>query len=215
MEGLPAEPTTLFLFLFLLPGFLGLQVYDYLTVGAKRDGLQKIVTALCLTLLSDLAVRALAGIELIQLPKITKETPVSEVLGEFLGLNLLYLSVASIVFAAVFAVLNNHGILYRVARFARLTRRTGRDNVWQDLFNGTRRSWLRVYLKDGRRLVGWRRLASDDASLRELYLADVVWWMPNARAPGGFAEEPSGASGVYLGNFDEITVIEVFDDAEI
>ncbi len=92
MEGLPGEPTALFLLLFLLPGFLGLQVYDYLTVGAKRDGLQKIVTALCLTLLSNLAVRALVGIELIQLPKITKETPVSEVLGEFLGLNLLYLS---------------------------------------------------------------------------------------------------------------------------
>jgi len=111
MEGLPGEPSTLFLFFFLLPGFLGLQVYDYLTVGGKRDGLQKIVTALCLTLLSDLAVRALVGIELIQLPQITKETPVSEVLGKFLGLNLLYLSVASIVLAAVFAVLNNHGIL--------------------------------------------------------------------------------------------------------
>ncbi len=39
--------------------------------------------------------------------------------------------------------------------------------------------------------------------------------MPNERAPGGFAEEPSDASGVYLGNFDEIIVIEVFDDAEI
>lgn len=215
MEGLPSEPTALFLLLFLLPGFLGLQIYDYLAVGAKRDGLQKIVTALCLTLLSSLTVRALIGIELIRVAKITKDTPLSEVLDKYIGLNLLYLSVASIVLAAFFAVLNNHGILYRAARCVRLTRRTGRDNVWQDLFNGNRRSWLRVHLKDGSRVVGWRRLASDDASLRELYLADAVWWVPNPRAPGGFAEQRSDAGGVYFGNFEEITMIEVFDDAQI
>lgn len=215
MEGLPGEPTALFLLLFLLPGFLGLQVYDYLAVGAKRDGLQRIVTALCLTLLSGLAVRALIGIQLITIIKVTKDTPISEVLGSFVSPNLFYLSVVSIVLAAFFAVLNNHGILYRLARFACLTRRTGRDNVWQDLFNGNRRSWLRIHLKDGSRVIGWRRLASDDASLRELYLAEAVWWVPNPRAPGGFAEQRSDAGGVYFGNFDEITMIEVFDDAQI
>src|SRR6267378_4025247 len=42
---------------------------------------------------------------------------------------------------------------YRLARALRLTARTGRTDVWQDVFEDIRGSWLTVHLDDGQRVL--------------------------------------------------------------
>ncbi|MDE2227791.1 MAG: hypothetical protein KGL11_01965 [Alphaproteobacteria bacterium] len=209
MDGLSGDAGTLYVFFYLLPGFIGLQFYGYLAVGAPADALQKIVIALSLTAVSALVVTGLAGAAIIPPPPpLPEHAPLDAVIREFIGTRLFYLCLASITVATVFAVLNNHGVLYRSARWLRLTRRSGRASVWQDIFNGNTRAWVRVHLKDGRIVRGWPQFASDDASVRELYLREVVWWVPSR---GRYTRHDGGASGVYLGNFDDIASIEVFD----
>lgn len=66
-------------------------------------------------------------------------------------------------------------IHYRLARKLRLTSRTGRGDIWQDVFEDIRGNWLVVHLEDGQRVLGWARYYSDEGGKPSLFLRQASW----------------------------------------
>lgn len=64
-EVLKGQTGAVFLFLYLLPGFLGSLVYEFAVEGRKRDNFERIVAALVLTLLSSVSLKVVLGITLL------------------------------------------------------------------------------------------------------------------------------------------------------
>jgi hypothetical protein len=230
MEGLTGDSGTLFLFLYLLPGFIGLQVYDYLAVARKREIFEKLVIAFSLTAISAIVVNFVFGVPLV--PQVAPERSVSgvrallaaltgsdvekapalgTVLATFIGRNLLYLSIVSSAVSALFAVLNNRGLLYGWARSLGLTYKTGTLDVWEAMFYGLRGTWLRIRFDDGVRLVGWPEFISDPGVARELFLAEATWYYPDPNRRGRFTRVDVDGPGVYVSRFDRIVSIEALE----
>jgi len=65
-DFLKGDSGAVYIFLYLLPGFLGSATFDYLVEGEPRETFDKIVFALSMTLLSSLTVSRLFGMPLVQ-----------------------------------------------------------------------------------------------------------------------------------------------------
>jgi len=200
---------TLYLFFYVLPGLFGSLVYDYVVEGEKRDAIDRIATALVLTLVSSVALHFLLDTPIVPNIDVTNDTRINTVMNAFLGKNLLYASLLSAAIAAGFAALQNHGLLYDGLRWVRLTHKTGECDIWQQLFYKYYNKWLCVEFRDGRRLVGWPRLFSSTGRARELLIADATWLLRNEA--GETDQLDVAGPGVYLFNFDEIVSVEVLD----
>ena len=205
-EVLKGGTGAVFLFLYLLPGFLGSLVYDFLVEGRKRDNFERIVAALVLTLLSSVAMKSVLGLSLLPV-KVDDHAPTAKVIDAFVGRNLLIGSVLSIVIATLLAVLNNTRILYKALNFVRFTTKTSSVDVWADTFDRYRGFWISLRFSDGRLLVGWPQFYSQFGDPRELFLAEATWWEPDPA--GGFATKDVAGAGVYISDFSEIEAIEV------
>jgi hypothetical protein len=227
MDQLRSDSGALFLFLYLLPGFIGLLVYDFLAEGRQREVLEKLVIAITLTLVSALLVNVVFQVPLFPEPKIVartgffaalsvviggepgKDLEAAAVLSAFIGKNLLYQSIASTLLAAAFAALNNKGLVYKAARLLRLTFKTGHTDVWADVFYGMQGKWVRVRYDDGSQLVGWPQYISNPGVPRELFLAEATWHYPNPDAPGTLTSVEVEGPGVYVNQFDKVVAVEL------
>ena len=206
-KALGGGSVTLYVFFLLLPGLLGSIVYDYLLEGEKRDNTDRIASALILALLSSVILHFLFGIPILPNMEITNETSIDRIINTFLAKNLLYASVVSSVLALVFAALNNHGTIYAILQFFRITYKTGDADVWRDVFYKTRGCWISIGFQDGRRLVGWPKYFSSTGKPREIFVADATWYHPD-EAGELIATNVSGP-GVYVSNFDDVVAIEL------
>lgn len=205
-EVLKGGSGALFLFFYLLPGFLGSLVYDFLVEGRKRDNFERIVFALVMTLLSSIAMEAAVGISLLPVT-VDKDTPPAKVIDAFVGRNLLIGSVLSIGIAVLLAFLNNARIIYKALNVLRITTKTSSVDVWADTFDRYRGFWISLRFSDGRFLVGWPQFYSQFGDPRELFLADATWWEPDGS--GKLAAKDVDGAGVFVSDFSAIEAIEV------
>ncbi len=88
---------------------------------------------------------------------------------------LYLLSASSLVLGAGLGWLTAGDAHYRLARGLRLTSRTGREDVWQDVFSDVDRGWHLVHLADGRRVLGVARYFSDRGAEPSVYLQQASW----------------------------------------
>ncbi len=198
-------PGAVAIFLFLLPGFLGLAVFDQLVEGPKREVFDRIIFALSITLLSSIAVSACFASPIIPTLPIGDKTGVFEVFGGLVGAWLARTTAASVLLSIALAVFGNYGLALRIARALRLTYRTSSVDVWQDMFYRYRAYWVRVDFKDNRILIGWPEYFSATGQPRELFLADATWWLPDANNQP--AQMDVSGAGVYISNFDDVVGI--------
>lgn len=61
----------------------------------------------------------------------------------------------------------------------KLTRKTGRIDVWHDVFTELRGYWIEVKLKDGTKILGWPDFYSENPDKRELFLRNVLITNPD------------------------------------
>ena len=207
-EVLKGGTGAVFVFLYLLPGFLGALVYDFLVEGRKRDNFERIVAALVLTLLSSVALKVGFGISLLPVAVDQSAAPI-QIINAFVGKNLFYGSLLSVAIATVFAVLNNFRVIYGVLRCFRITNKNSSVDVWADIFNHYRAYWIRIRFTDGRSLVGWPRFYSQFGDPREIFLVDAVWWEPDAN--GATISSEVAGPGLYVADFSNVTSIEVLN----
>jgi len=205
MELFQSNIGLLFFFLYLLPGFLGIIVYDYLSVGEKRDNFQKTIDALALTLVSILCVHYMAGIPF--LPSV-RNTQTTDLLNDLLSLHLFLTSLAAAGIAIALAICNNHGVLYRILKALKFTYKYSMMDVWQDTFYKHTKFWLIIRFADGRALVGWPKYYSETGKPRELFITNATWWERDAA--GNLVErDVKGNGGVYVSDFSGVKSMEL------
>ena len=157
-SALKGDPGGLFLLLYLLPGLLGGVVFDFLIGGPKREIFDRLVTALILTLAASVLLKVVLHMPVVPV-RVDKDTPISAVLDAFIGRNLLYASIFSVLIATAFAAPANRGTTYEVLRWMGLTFNNGPADVWAD----------------GKSLVGWPKYFSATGAPRGVACrSDVV-----------------------------------------
>lgn len=160
--------------IFLLPGFVTLQVRNMLVVPTKASLADNVILAAVFTFIDHI----LSGV-LPTLPYLAKLETRVRLSSEFWSVFREQGGIALLGYSAgvglVLGVLRFHGWDYAALRWLRVTRRSGYTDVWNEAFNRDRGSWLIVNLKDGRRVLGWAATYSDEPSLHELFLARAAW----------------------------------------
>lgn len=108
-----------------------------------------------------------------------------------------------------FATAENRGLVYAFLRILKVTKKTGRNEVWQQTFYIMEKRWVSLEFKDGRRLVGWPLRFSSSGQPRALLLADATWYSWDS---GGelLARDVRGL-GVYIAGFEEVVSMEILD----
>ena len=198
----------LYLFLYLLPGILGALVFEYIVEGEPRDTLDRIATALVLSLVSALAATLLFGQSFTPHIEIRNETPPDVILAAFLrSKHLLPPTIVSVVVATFFAVAQNHGWAYAALRYCKMTKKTGRNDVWQQTFYMFPDCWVSLEFRDGRRLVGWPLRFSSSGQARALLLGDATWYSLDDK--GAYIARMVDGPGVYIATFEDIVSVEL------
>ena len=208
-DVLKGESGALFLFLYLLPGFLGAVIYDYLVERQPPSNFERIIEALVLTLVSSVVAHVGFGVPLLPNIELSKDTSLTAIVGAFLDKSVLFISIISVSISVIFSILNNHGIIYLALNRVRLTYKNGDGDVWQDTFYKHRKFWIRLTFQDGRSLIGWPKYYSSTGKPRELFVADATWWEPDSS--GNLTSVDVVGAGVYISDFSKVTAIEVLE----
>ena len=95
--------------------------------------------------------------------------------------------------------------LYRALRRARLSTKSGRVDVWSDVFHDIRKVWVRVHLEDGRMIVGWPDYYSGESGQREVFLKNAAFMDQNGN------EYPVDGPGVLVTLHGKITLVEMLN----
>jgi hypothetical protein len=124
--------------------------------------------------------------------------------GGVVGLVVLF--AVSIAVGVCWSAVQNSTILYVVLRRLKITRVSGRTDVWQDVFRAYRGYWFQIRLKDGTRITGWPEYYSDDGDRREIFLADAIV------EPVDHPDYKLDGPGLLLTERAEIEWIEILPD---
>jgi hypothetical protein len=168
---LPGKIETLAVLLILLPGLTCAYIVQHLAVRRKQSELDKLVEALIFSF----------AFYVLTLPFFGYALPVSwqSINNQFtIVLNWHYLATLAIIAVAtalLYSANLNHDWLLGLFRAIRLTDRTARSSIWNDVFQDVRGRYLEVGLADGRVVIGYLRYYSDEASEASLFLEDAAW----------------------------------------
>lgn len=189
--------------IFLLPGFVSQRIIEGLTVVGKRTDITRVIDALVLSLLNYLAYTFTAlYISTKPVPlSLTPEGHLQFGISDVAGPGVLIL--ISLLMGLIFSKSINAGWHYAFLRRIRLTRRTGRVDIWYDVFSDFRGHWIRAHLKDGTTITGWPDYYSDNPEKRELFLADA-----EVTTPDGTSYDIEG-TGILLTEKADIVQIEI------
>ena len=206
-DALMANSPVLFLFLYLLPGFVGMVVYGFLVEGEPRDTFDRLVTAFVLSLLAALCVHFVVGEPLVPVLPVTAATPMSVVLQGLIDRDLLYCSIVAMLSAIVMAFLNNHGMIYEVINRLKISYKISNTDVWRDVFYRHRGFWVKLEFSDGRTLLGWPKYFSATGKPREMFVADATW--STVDEDGVVTSMDVAGPGVYLPDLNGVTNLEI------
>ena len=168
---MPGKIETLAVLLILLPGLTCAYIVQHLAVRRKQSELDKLVEALIFSF----------AFYVLTLPFFGYALPVSwqSINNQFtIVLNWHYLATLAIIAVAtalLYSANLNHDWLLGLFRAIRLTDRTARSSIWNDVFQDVRGRYLEVGLADGRVVIGYLRYYSDEASEASLFLEDAAW----------------------------------------
>jgi len=172
---LPTTILALKFFLLLLPGFLSVKVSQRLTLYKEKSVFQQVIDALVFSLIIAAVYLGAAGLfpdKLVPLDRITiEEGDIS--FGGFDKFSLFALIIIAFIVGGVHGFVAEKGWVKQLLLDWHITRRSGRLNVWSDVFYTYVNSWLRVHMEDGVMIEGWCEYFSDSAQNFELFLQEV------------------------------------------
>lgn len=156
----------------LIPGFISEKILDVLITRKKVDQLSKFVEALIFSFL----IYALTAITY-------KWQPLVQInySGENIKYNLstnyeiiIITLLFSILLPFIFGALIHNDLHTKLFRFLRITDKTSRISVWQDVFLNEKKN-LVITLNDNRRIFGWPMYYSHEKENSHIYLYDPAW----------------------------------------
>jgi hypothetical protein len=170
MPGIGAD--ALSALVLLLPGLLCARLVRRFCVRAAQTELDKLIEALIYSFLIYV-IFSLTVDPLSLVPE-----------GQTLGIALrhlatqpkplLYLTILSVALAISIALVENNDLAAGVLSKLRISRRSPRPSLWNDVFHD-HGGYILVELSEGRMILGWLRRFSDYAGEPSLYLEDAAW----------------------------------------
>ena len=163
---------TVNLLLLLMPGLLSSSIYNLLRRKEELSTLDKIIEALIFSFLIYISLNLTYGWEpLAQAKKIDNE--ILYTFSPDTGLILLTL-LYSVVLPIIWGSIVHYDLHMKLFRKAKITDRTSRDTVWDDVFTNEKR-FITIHLKDERRIAGWPLYYSTNKDDGFLYLSQAAW----------------------------------------
>lgn len=233
---MPDKIEAFIILLFLLPGFVGLIVYEIVAEVPKRETFDKVVVALALTVVASVlhgivgAVWPIFGVpagleQIVSIYAAKTDTQAAQNLasGRAIIGGLGVTTAIAIVLGFIFALTQNKGVAYWLLYEYRVTKRTGAIDVWHQVFSRGGNCWVRVRWKNGTLLVGWAKYFSEDMKTMALFLSDATWHLPETPMANGTPADitkigPGDISsyvqinvdgpGVLITKFDDVVAIE-------
>ena len=206
------DATSLTILFFLLPGLIGLLIYQQIAESdTQRSSFDKVVVAAALALASAAITNWVFGFlggGLVQRGSDTglnDQALLAMAIDDVARWPLAVNIATSSILAALAAGIHNSGKLFDAFRFVKLTRKTGRIDIWHDAFTTYRGTWVRLTFKDGIGLLGWPQFYSSKPEQRELFIADATWIHLD-----GTTVDVSGP-GVYVNDLTEVRSIEFYE----
>lgn len=207
----------LLLLVYLMPGFIGMLVFESLAEIKRRQSPEKIGLIVFFTIISILSISIIHPVSLVPDFDELKKNP--GLLSDLVKSNVLQSSVAAALFGVVFSTIANYRIIYIVASFLKLTKRTGSIDPWHQVFSKHRRVWIQIRFEDGSILVGWPKYYSEEGEVREVFLAKATWHFPvkndeSGEKAGGvidiiYRDAEVNGDGVLISNFSKVKSIEI------
>lgn len=176
--SMPATLAALAILIFLLPGFVTDRIITSLTLQKPRTDLRLVVDSLVWAFVDEGLYRVVAWA--ISLPPFPMNYVTDSIEHVFDGhvLSTVCQLIISLLMGVIWSALSSNGLIYALARTLRITRSSGRIDVWQDILTEYREKWVRVHIKDGTIFTGWVAYFSDDPEKRELFLSDAYMESP-------------------------------------
>jgi small nuclear ribonucleoprotein (snRNP)-like protein len=168
---IPASLPVFGILLFLLPGFICSLMLRQIIVRAKQTDFEKVVEALVFSFL----------IYLLSIPFFGNTLPVSWRLNSdgyaihLHWLQLVVLLIEAAVVSSCYGAAAQHDLLHKFLRGLKMTEKTSRASIWNDVLQDIKNTYLMVELKDGRRIAGYLTYYSDEAEDSSLFLEDAAW----------------------------------------
>ena len=136
----------------LLPGFLAKRIIDSLVVKGKSSVLKDIVEAL----LFSFAIYALLVVASVLFPslkifqlKIVESNTIPHIIPILNYKNILFLLITSILLGLSVSYIAVKGWYFQLFYTLGFTKRTGKIDVWDDVFSTYRKKWILIRLENG------------------------------------------------------------------
>jgi len=166
---------TIKILLLLLPGYLTLSIKEVLSERKSRTESEKLFIIL---LFDSIVISLFIGIAAI-FPKLEpfviyfREKDIN--VAGMTAVNAIIIFSLAILIGLILALFNNYGWGYAICRKFRLTYKTGKTSVWNDVFYEIRGYWVIVHCEDGSRIFGWTKYYSLDPEEKYLYISDAKY----------------------------------------
>ena len=148
-------------------------ILDMLTPAIKRDNLHKVINALIFSFI----IYAIHSLIFKDLPVILVEKAIGNEKQygiNFVNPSILSLIVISFFISLMISISVKYDLHMRFFRWAKITDRTSRANLWFDVFTDIK-YYVIINFEDGRRLFGWPEYFSDDPNDKSLFLCHASW----------------------------------------
>ena len=175
-----------------MPGFLAVKVKDFFLPHRRATRFDLLLEVVAFSVANFVAAQGVLGI-------------FGRSLADYSGSLAGYLSTlgaCSVLLGLLSGWVVGGDLHYRLARWLRITRRTGRLDVWQDAFSDLRANWLVVHMNDGRRAVGWAKYFSDEGNRPSVFLKNAAWVEDDG------AQHPIDGEGLLVLDQARISYIE-------
>jgi hypothetical protein len=228
----PDQIEAFIILLFLLPGFVGLIVYEIVAEVPKRETFDKVVVAIAITVVASVLHGILgacypyfgspAGLEQVAAYAAAKDdaqAAANLAAARAIIAGLGWTTAIAAALGLVSAAFQNWGAMHGLLRLLGITRRTGAIDVWHQVFSRGEQCWVRLVYKNGTLLVGYAKYFAEDSKAMALYLADATWHVPQMPAnqtdftkiaPADITSyvEVEVKPGVLITRFDDVVAIE-------
>jgi Family of unknown function (DUF6338) len=192
---MPDRIEALGILLVLLPGFACAYIVQFLAVRRKQSELDKVIEALLFSLILYVITLPFFGY-MLPLGWTAPDRQHPNLYRIVINWNhLVWLTVASVVFAILYSANINLDWAMRLLRRIGVTERTARKTVWNDTFQEIG-GMVQVGLSGERKILGWLRYYSDEVEESSLFL-ETASWLKTAE-DGTETEVPIDGPGVLL-----------------
>lgn len=209
--GIIGSLDALLLLVYLMPGLIGMLVFESFAEIKKRQFSEKIGFIVLFTIVSVLVVSQYRPVDILPNIESMKHSPVT--ISTVIKNNIFHASVVSICLGMLFAFIANSKILFFLANKARMSNRTGAVDPWQQVFSRFRKKWVQIRFEDGSRIVGWPKYYSEDGEAKEIFIAEATWYIPNncQKDQDGtinYQEIEVEGEGVLISSFTKVKAVE-------